>query len=74
MSLAVEFNVSLEVLILQVCFLNKYVSETLSELGEFLISTNKPKEMPLDLTLSKLQICTHTLICVYTIAYICTLV
>ena len=30
MSLAVEFNVSLEVLILQVCFLSKYVSETLS--------------------------------------------
>ena len=71
MSLAVE---SLEVLILQVCFLSKYVSETLSELGEFLISTNKLKEMPLDLTLSQLQICTHTLICVYTIAYICTLV
>lgn len=50
MSLAVEFSVSFEVLILQVCFLGKYVSETLSELCEFLISTNKLKEMPLNLT------------------------
>ena len=74
MSLAVEFSVSFKVLILQVCFLSKYVSETLSELCELLISTSKLKEMPLNLTLSQLQICTHTLICVYTVAYICTFV
>ena len=60
MSLAIEFSVSFKVLILQVSFLSKYVSETLSELCEFLISTNKLKEMPLNLTLSQLQICTNT--------------